>query len=422
MKSKFFLFLLALLPAVLHAAEPLLISKTAGKTVYWANGTVNNGPFGGGTGLSDWFNDVLDDNVYFGPNNRANNGSYVVLDFTGQMPAGGYFITDIAISEQNELAYSLYYSVGGTEWTAVKDGVGISGVGTKTVSVNETATHVKVVFNVVGGWTPGVCEIQVYGMDPADVECRHPTYTEWQSVSGSATCTTVGKECRKCTVCGEEFERDAEQSPPLGHDYVSTLATPGASSRFGSGTLSCSRCDWSATFNVPLDLASLGGVSHRNLIQFTDLSVSSSVSGAGVGAKDLIDNDWSWEWAAYWIAETRGESEYVQYDFGTEIDLTKIEYSSANRNQTLKFYKWDGENEVPLAEVAVVKDGSGREYQRGSIEFRGVVAKGIRLHIVDPTGEGYNGARPVAFSELHPYGTVVGAGKLDVVRTRILLY
>ena len=77
---------------------------------------------------------------------------------------------------------------------------------------------------------------------------------------------------------------------------------------------------------------------------------------------------------------------------------------------------------MPLAEVAVVKDGSGREYQRGSIEFRGVVAKGIRLHIVDPTGEGYNGARPVAFSELHPYGTVVGAGKLDVVRTRILLY
>ena len=56
------------------------------------------------------------------------------------------------------------------------------------------------------------------------------------------------------------------------------------------------------------------------------------------------------------------------------------------------------------------------------MEFRGVVAKGIRLHIVDARGVGYNGISPVGFSELHPWGTVVGAGKLDVLRTRIFLY
>ena len=56
------------------------------------------------------------------------------------------------------------------------------------------------------------------------------------------------------------------------------------------------------------------------------------------------------------------------------------------------------------------------------MEFRGVSAKGIRLHIVDSKGVGYNGLSPVGLSELHPWGTVMGAGKLDVLRTRILLY
>lgn len=404
-----------------RAAEASLISKAASKTIYWANGTVNTEAFGGGTGVGDWFNDRTTDSVYYGPNSRANNGSYIILDFTSQM-ADGYFVTVIAISSLSEKKqYSLYYSADGTTWNAVTDGVGISHTGTRSLDVNDIATHVKLVFNNIGdGWEAGISEIQVYGMDPADVGCRHPSYTEWQFVSGSSTCTSPGKEQRKCTVCGETFERDSELYSPLGHDYVSTLATPGTSSSFGTGSIGCSRCDWSATFNVPLDLITLGGVAHNGLVQFTDLSVSSTVAGAGVGPSDLFDNNWTWGWGAYWIANTRKESEYIQYDFGTEIDLTEIRYSAANRNQTLKFYKWDGETEEPLAEVSIVKDSSS--YHQGSLSFRGVTTKGLRMHIVDADGEPYNGTKPVAFSELHAYGTVVGAGKLDVRRSRIILY
>lgn len=416
--ATYFLLATILLASIsARAAGASLISKAASKTIYWSNGTVNNNAFGGGPVETAWFNDNLKDEVYYGPNGRADAGSYIILDFTSQM-ADGYFVTSIAISSLNEKRYSLHYSAGGANWTTVTNG--ISHTGTKSFDVNDIATHVKIVFLEVGGWTPAISEIQVYGMDPADVGCRHPSYTEWQFVSGSSTCTAPGKEQRKCAVCGETFERDSELYPPLGHDYISTLESPGTSSTFGKGSIGCSRCDWSASFNVPLDLISLGGVAHKGLVQFTDLSVSSTVSGAGVGAKDLVDNDWTWDWAAYWIANTRQESEYIQYDFGMEIDLTEIRYSAANRDQTLKFYKWDGETEEPLAEVSIAKDSSS--YHQGSLSFRGVSAKGIRLHIVDSVGEGYNGARPVAFSELRVYGTVKGAGKLDVRRSRIILY
>ena len=44
------------------------------------------------------------------------------------------------------------------------------------------------------------------------------------------------------------------------------------------------------------------------------------------------------------------------------------------------------------------------------------------IHIVDSKGIGYNGLSPVGLSELRPYGTVKGAGKRDVLRTRILFY
>ena len=69
-----------------------------------------------------------------------------------------------------------------------------------------------------------------------------------------------------------------------------------------------------------------------------------------------------------------------------------------------------------------MKDNTSNEYQRGSMEFRGISVKGIRLHIADSIGVKYGGSWFVSVSELHPWGTVVGAGKLDVLRTKILLY
>ena len=153
--------------------------------------------------------------------------------------------------------------------------------------------------------------------------------------------------------------------------------------------------------------------------------MSFAPDGGGAGPGQLIDDDWTWHWdggVGQWIAASRNESEYVQYDFGTEIDLTDIKWSAHNHAHTLKFYLWDGETEEPLFEVSIAKDGTGNAYQRGARSFRGVSAKGLRLHIVDATGVGYNGTSPVGLSELRPWGTVKGAGLLDVLRTRILLY
>ena len=65
--------------------------------------------------------------------------------------------------------------------------------------------------------------------------------------------------------------------------------------------------------------------------------------------------------------------------------------------------------------------GSG-SYQRRTVEFRGVSLKKLRLRVTDATGTSLWGRSVIQVFEFHPYGTVVGAGKLDATRTRIFLY
>lgn len=434
MKTKIPLLLLALLPAALARADatPVKLSSL-GRSIFFRDnkGIRGNAGTNGGTWTTAFFNGNFTD---YGYQNTA--GAEIVIPTTGldenERDTGvAWFVTEFKVGHLGNTKYSLYYT---TEpepanilnnakdprtWIPIEGATNIQAEGTKTYNANVIATAVKYVFDTAIGWTESLAEVEVWGYEPDDGTCLHPSYTDWEEVSGSATCTAFGVKRRKCTVCGEVFEQD--DALPLGHDWETHLDTPGSSSSYGSGTLVCSRCGESIVFNVPLDLKTLGGVAIPGKVQFTDVSVSSFIADSGVGAKDLIDDDWSWEWGAYWIAETRSEAEYIQYDFGTEIDLTKIEWSAPNHALTLKFYKWDGVNEEPLAEIPVVKTGSAG-YQRGSMEFRGVVAKGIRLHIVDSRGVGYNGISPVGFSELHPWGTVVGAGRLDATRTRIFLY
>ena len=45
-----------------------------------------------------------------------------------------------------------------------------------------------------------------------------------------------------------------------------------------------------------------------------------------------------------------------------------------------------------------------------------------RIRVTDGSGTSVWGRSVIQIFELHPYGTVKGAGKLDVVRTRIFLY
>ena len=434
MKKNLFLLLLAFLPvASLADATPVKLSRTD-RSITFRDGAGHRGNYGfnGGTYSRDVFNGTFND---YGYQNTA--GAEIVIPTTGldeneQDTGVAWYVTEFKVGHKGNTKYSLYYT---TEpepanilsnakdprtWHPIPDATDKQEAGTKTYTVNLVATAVKYVFDTAIGWTASLAEVEVWGVDPAEQGCQHPSYTDWEAVPGSATCTTPGLERHKCTVCGDVFERDG--TPPLGHDWQTDLSRPGSSSAYGSGSLVCSRCGETIVFNIPLDLTSLGGLATPGVVQFTDLSVSSFTDGSGVGAKDLIDDDWSWGWGAYWIAATRSENEYIQFDFGTEIDLTKLEWSAPNHALTLKFYLWDGETEEPLVEIPVTKDSTGNGYQRSSMEFRGVVAKGIRLHIVDAAGVGYNGISPVGFSELHPWGTVIGAGKLDVLRSKILLY
>ena len=433
MKNAILIALLLAAGSASADSTPVKLSSL-GRSIFFRDnkGIRGNAGTNGGTWTTSFFNGNFTD---YGYQNTA--GAEIVIPTTGLDPDTGndtgvpWFVTEFKVGHDGNTKYSLYYT---TEpepanilsnakdprtWIPIDGATGIQVKGTKTYNPNVVATAVHYVFDTVLDWTASLAEVEVWGYEPDENTCRHPSYTDWEEVPGSATCTAFGVKRHKCTVCGEVFEQD--DAPPLGHDWETYLDTPGSSSSYGSGTLVCSRCGESIVFNVPLDLTTLGGVAVPGLVQFTDLSVSSFTAGSGVGAKDLIDNDWSWDWGAYWFAATRSESEYVQYDFGTEIDLTKIEWSAPNQALTLKFYKWDGENEEPLAEIPVAKVGTAG-YQRGSMEFRGVSAKGIRLHIVDSKGVGYNGLSPVGLSELRPWGTVKGAGLLDVLRTKILLY
>jgi len=429
------LALVLLLPAASALADATAVKLSdVGRSITFRDGAGHRGDYGfnGGTYSKDMF-----DGNFTGYGYQNTAGAEIVipttgLDVNGRDTGVAWYVTQFKVGHKGNTVYSLYYT---TEpepadilshakdprtWVPIDGATGKQISGTQTYAVNAAVTAVKYVYDTVLSWTASLAEVEVWGIDPSEMGCQHPSLTAWEAVSGSATCTEYGVERCKCTVCGEVFERTALL--PLGHDWQTHLATPGTSSTYGSGSLSCARCGETIVFNIPLDLPTLGGVASEGLVQFTDLSVSSSApDGGGAGPDDLIDGEWDWGWGHYWFAATRSESEYIQYDFGTEIDLTKIEWSAPNHALTLKFYLWDGETEEPFFEVPVAKVGSA-EYQRGSRTFKGVSAKGIRLHIADPTGIGYNGISPVGLSELHPYGTVKGAGLLDVLRTKILLY
>lgn len=422
MSKSFHIFVAAFAATIAAlAAAPDLISNASIATFHNANGTINNDWSGGGTGMANFFNGKLDDGVYIGPNGRAANGCYVLLNFTGSKP-NGYFITDVAISEVKAYNYSLYYSVDGTTWTAVEDATPGNKIGTATYGVNDIATHIKVVFDQIGGWNNTVSEIQVWGLDPADVTCSHKAQylTAWVPVQGTANCTERGIDQRQCTNCGELFTRESETLFELGHDYQFTLLEAGSGLQYGSGTITCSRHDLEiACTNGPVDMVSYGGVQAEGIVQFMNITVSSTgQTEYGVNPHHLIDNNWTMTWNNYWFANSKSVDEYVQFDFGIAIDLTSIEISVPNKTHTLSFYAVDNGVESLIGEHAVEFDSSipsgNNNYQRFTVNFFGVSLKTLRIKSDDSK-------EALRICEVHPYGTVKGAGKVATVRTRVII-
>ena len=421
MKNAILLAAILLAAPALRAeeAEKLNISSVA--QMYWKNGTPNNNWNGGGTTQANLFDGNYTTGVHFPYDGKGADDMYLEFNLNSLL-SGGYYVTAFKVWQAAAHQYSLYYfEAGATEYAPVENGVGVSYAGSEgaTYVIGKTCTKVKIVFNKLTGWSPGTSEIEVWGIDPSQMGCQHPSFTEWEAVDGSATCTKAGVDRHKCLACGEVFERPSQLLPPLGHAYVTTLTRAGTSASYGAGTLTCERCEYETVFNIPIDLTSLGGVASPGIVQFTDLSVSSEWhSEWGPCAANMIDGNWTEGYG--WCAASKSHDEWVDFDFGTRIDLTKIEFSVPNRAQTLEFYGVDGDEET-LVGTAAVAAGSG-SYQRRTVEFRGVSLKKLRVRVTDETGTSLWGRSVIQILELRPYGTVLGAGKLDVLRTRILLY
>ena len=413
-------------------AVPQVVSSASICKFYKSNGTMvgNNGTdaFGGGTGINNLFNNNFTENVYIGPNGRLDNGGYFILDFTesGTMPADGWHITEIAAG--NNLAsapYSLYYSMDGSTWTEVPDAQGVTTTGKMTFNVNDTAKYVKCVFDKVGGWTASFNEIRVWALNPADVACTHPSYTEWTLVAGSGSCTTRTQEHCFCTVCDEEFFRDGD---PLGHDFVGTVVTPGTASSYGSGSLTCSRCGFHIDMIEPINLittrvagARIGGMAVAGQVNFTDITVTSTGNGAdepnpnnnwGVNPVSLYDGNWTFSWQNYWYSGAGRDPEpHVDFKFATTIDLAKIEISLPNEAHQTVFYSYDEatDTETEIGRIVVEPDSAitGDNGYITTTRFFETPVSHLRVRQWNAAG---TAQRQMKISEIYPYGTVTGCG------------
>jgi len=83
----------------------------------------------------------------------------------------------------------------------------------------------------------------------------------------------------------------------------------------------------------------------------------------------------------------------------------------------LEFYSVSGGEEELIGERLVEYDSSltgSNPNQRFTVDFRGVTLRTLRIKSDDASNA-------LAIYELHPYGTVAGAGKSAAVRTRVII-
>lgn len=418
----------------LGVEDATVISKTDFAHIYNKSGTIiDNNSFGGGPSLGNLFNNNWTDYVRLP---KAGNNCYVLVDFTtsgvsGALP-GGYYVTKIVVGSAGKYPFSLYYTsaASGAEVLLASQCLD---EGKMTYDVGEIATKVKVVFHQCRAWEYNdyqIAELQVWGLNPADMACSHPSYTEWE-MKTPATCTTRQIDHRYCTVCYEEFEQ--EVGFPLGHGYVTHLDKDGKPNRYGSGYIDCTNCDFHVDFPEPVDMVTLGGFAELYKVQFTDVNVSSEYNPQwwGTWARHLFDNKWE---STHWAAMTR-TGEWVDFEFGTTVDVTRVELSAPNHDHTIQFFARDGEmetlmDEVPITNIVTLVENpetgesvvTTQAWQRVTVEFTEQHAKAVRVRFVDEIG--FVSAQDnhcTALGELHLYGTVLGAGHLLYDPTTIMI-
>ena len=454
--------LLSILLATLFAANsasadptPTKISSVSRSIFYRENKAwVGRAGFNGGDYSDQVFNGNFTDYRY---QNTA--GAYLVMDTTlhdgnDKPTSNGYYITDIIISHRGNAKYSLsyttdpppdfsglslksyanadkttsyYYEVASDDrtWVSITNGV-TSAITNMTFSVGTVATGVKYVFDTSAGWSgQSLAEIEIRGIDPSEMTCMHDHTTEWEEIPGTASCTEPGYEQCQCLDCGEFFRQMKMSALPLGHDYETFLGKRGTSLAYGDGSNVCNRCGNTVVFDEPRDMVSLGGFAAPGVVQFTDISVSSTCHPEwGIQPDYLFNGNWTMDWKAYWAAASNDHDEYVEFAFAAPVDLTKVEFSVPNHDHVVQFYSVEGDEEILVGEVSVEQNtASGApNYQRFNTEFRGTTLSKLRVRTVDPTGFTDTWNIPtMAIGEIYPYGTVNGAGKSAAVRTRIII-
>ena len=143
------------------------------------------------------------------------------------------------------------------------------------------------------------------------------------------------------------------------------LTRPGAFKKHGAGSIACSRCPFRINFtntvetaitNGPIDLLSVGGLAMFDLVQFTDVTVTSTDHVEwGANPFKMVNGTWtvsggSWDSAGL-------NNQHADFVFGTEIDLTHLQIVLRNTAQTLLFFDVDDDTgeETPLTQFTILR-------------------------------------------------------------------
>lgn len=313
---------------------------------------------------------------------------YVVLDFSS-----AYFISTIDVTKHYRFKYSLYYSPSssGDDWVPVPYATNVSPGGTKKWGVYAVGSRVKLVFEKNNFKISDIAEIEVYGVPASEMSCQHSMLSAWTEVPESATCKTPAMEQATCSSCGEVFTRETD-GDPLGHSYRVKVTAA------GKGHYICRRCGYCVDFsNGPIELVSLGGVALDNLVQFTDVSVSSYLGWyeeSGHGSQYLCDGNLGTDWAGgSWRA---GTDDYIDVKFGAPVLLSKVEVRLPNQD-TLRIYTLEGNNATKIYE----KEMSSSP-ETIVAEFDNLVTDAIRIRAFNERGS------YMYVGEVRVYGTVPG--------------
>ncbi len=420
--------------------EANIVSSSDNSMIYQADGEIpgkgawNEGATGGGTFWYHWFDGNTDytksqsDGGGAAVNNF--NKSYLIIDLNKSL-GGGYYVTEIKIFHAGNTNYTLSYTTDGVNWVEVASNVKTSGM--TSYAIDKKVLQVKYVFESIIQYAGTLAEIQVLGINPADMPCIHSNLSAdaWKVVEGTGSCTTVPNESQVCVDCEETVIRKAEK--PLGHILHTDVTKPGTNISYGEGTIVCTRnpddCQYAIDFHGEVDITGDYYLAINDSPKFVNVFVSSIADKWGASAVGNMFNN-TWSCGAYngWFSNCGNCShqsgqlcddtkEYVIFDFKGELDLTKIDIMVPNdRNATLLIWAMNEYGEYEIVRELDTYDESLGEMQnsagfRTTVSMLGVTTTSIKIQVISPSDyvDGYQYFSMIV-GECHVYAIAPGCG------------